>query len=250
MTQSSGLDIQKPNSYYAAPMGTIADNLKNIQDRIEKAAAKAGRDPAEITLVAVSKTKPASMIREAYEAGHRSFGENYAQEMAAKDEELADLDISWHFIGHLQRNKAKLVAPVASYVETVDSIRLAEALNSKIDQPLDVLIEVNIGAEETKSGIREDELPKFLEELQHFDKLSVKGLMIIPPYIPDLEAARPHFIKLREIMERLNEQNIVGSPLTELSMGMSHDFETAIEEGATIVRVGTAIFGERGQHVL
>jgi pyridoxal phosphate enzyme (YggS family) len=226
-------------------MGSIVDNLKSIQDRIANAAYKAGRDPAEITLVAVSKTKPASMIREAYEAGHRSFGENYAQEMAAKAGELKGLDISWHFIGHLQRNKAKLVAPIASYVETVDSAKLAEALNAKSDRPLDILVEINIGAEDTKSGVGEDELPGFFEELKVFDKLKVRGLMIIPPYIPDPEAARPHFIKLREIMARLNEQNIVGSPLTELSMGMSHDFETAIEEGATIVRVGTAIFGER-----
>lgn len=226
-------------------MTSISDNLARVRERIANAAYKTGRDPAEITLVAVSKTKLASMIREACEAGQRTFGENYAQEMAAKAGELKGLDIIWHFIGHLQRNKAKLVAPVAACVETIDSIKLAEALNSKANRPMDILIEINIGAEGTKSGIGEDELPKLLEGLQPLDKLRVKGLMIIPPYIPDPEAARPHFAKLREIMARLNEQNIVGSPLTELSMGMSHDFETAIEEGATIVRVGTAIFGER-----
>jgi len=226
-------------------MSKISDNVARINERIANAAGKIGRDPAEIALVAVSKTKPASMIREAYEAGLRTFGENYAQEMAAKAEELADLDISWHFIGHLQRNKARLVAPVASCVETVDSTRLAEALNSKLDRPLDILIEIKIGEEKTKSGIDEDDLPHFLEELKAFDKLNPRGLMTIPPYIPDPEAARPHFAKLREIMARLHAQNIVGSSFVELSMGMSHDFETAIEEGATTVRVGTAIFGER-----
>jgi len=226
-------------------MGNIAENLKSIRERIERAATKSGRDPAEITLVAVSKTKSASMIREAHKAGHRVFGENYAQELAAKAGELADLDISWHFIGHLQRNKAKLVAPVASYVETVDSLKLAEALNARATTPIDVLIEVNIGAEESKSGIGADGIPTLLTGIDPLEKLTARGLMVIPPYIPDPEASRPHFIRLREIMTRLNEQNIVGSPLTELSMGMSHDFEAAIEEGATIIRVGTAIFGER-----
>jgi pyridoxal phosphate enzyme (YggS family) len=226
-------------------MSSIAENLKSVKDRIASAAHKVGRDPAEITLVAVSKTKSASMIREAFEAGHRIFGENYAQELAAKAKELADLDISWHFIGHLQRNKARLVAPVASCVETVDSARLAEALNDRAAGPLDILIEINIGAEDSKSGVDEDELPDLFEGLKALDNLRPRGLMIIPPYIPDPEASRPHFIGLRKIMARLNEQNIVGSPLTELSMGMSHDFEAAIEEGATIIRVGTAIFGER-----
>lgn len=226
-------------------MGSIAENLKSVQERIERAAARAGRDPAEITLVAVSKTKPASMIREAHEAGHRVFGENYAQELAAKAGELADLDIDWHFIGHLQRNKARLVAPVASYVETVDSLKLAEALNAKANRPLDILIEINIGSEDSKSGVNEDELPNLFEGLKALGNLRTRGLMIIPPYIPDPEASRLYFRGLREIMTRLNEQNIVGSPLAELSMGMSHDFETAIEEGATIIRVGTAIFGER-----
>lgn len=226
-------------------MSSIAENLRSVRERIKHAVANAGRDPAQITLVAVSKTKPASMIREAFEGGHRTFGENYAQEMAAKASELADLDISWHFIGHLQRNKAKLVAPIAACVETIDSLKLAEALNSKSANPIDILIEVNIDAEESKSGMNEDELPDVLKGLKAFDKLRLKGLMIIPPYIPDPEASRPHFIQLREIMTRLNEQNIVEYPLTQLSMGMSHDFETAIEEGATIVRIGTAIFGER-----
>lgn len=226
-------------------MKSIADNLKNVYERIERASAKAGRDPAEITLVAVSKTKPASMIREAHESGHRVFGENYAQELAAKAAELADLDIKWHFIGHLQRNKARLVAPVASYVETVDSVKVAEALNAKTDHPIDILIEINIGSEDSKSGVDEDELPNLFKELKALSNLRTRGLMIIPPYIPDPETSRPYFRGLREIMTRLNEQNIVESPLTELSMGMSHDFEAAIEEGATIIRVGTAIFGER-----
>lgn len=226
-------------------MDSIADNLQSVKKRIHAAAISAGRDPTAITLVAVSKTKPTSMIREAYEAGQRAFGENYAQEMADKANELADLDIAWHFIGHLQRNKAKLVAPVARYMETVDSLKIAEVLNSRAGTPIDVLIEINIGEEGSKSGVNESEVPSLLQGMSAFDKLEPRGLMIIPPYLPDPEASRLHFKRAREIMARLNADNVVGYPLTELSMGMSHDFEVAIEEGATIVRVGTAIFGER-----
>ncbi len=226
-------------------MSGIAHNLIDVRKRLIAAAERAKRDPAGIKLVAVSKTKPASLIREAHEAGQRIFGENYAQELAHKAAELADLDIQWHFIGHLQRNKAKLVAPAARCVETVDSLKLAETLNSRAQGPLDVLIEVNIGGEESKAGVAENDIPALARDIARLDRLNLTGLMIIPPYVPDPEASRPYFRKLRQIMTRLNDSNGVGYPLTELSMGMSHDFEAAIEEGATIVRVGTAIFGER-----
>ncbi len=226
-------------------MNSIEKNLHHVRQRIEGAAMKAGRDPNTITLVAVSKLKPAPMIREAYGAGQRAFGENYAQDMVDKAKQLADLDIEWHFIGHLQRNKAKIVAPIAACVESVDSVPLAEALDRRAGRPLDILIEVNIGQEETKAGVAEDDLPPLIADCTRFKRLNLKGLMIIPPYMPDPEASRPYFQKLRTVLERINEQKLAPHPLTELSMGMSHDFEVAIEEGATMVRVGTAIFGER-----
>lgn len=226
-------------------MDNIRNRLEIVQNRIAATAAKAGRDPASIKLVAVSKLKPSGMIREAFEAGQRTFGENYAQDMAAKAQELSDLDIDWHFIGHLQTNKAKLVAPVVKYIETIDSAKLADAINKRLDHPIDILIEVNIGLEDTKSGVRIGDLPQLIGELARFERLNLRGLMIIPPYMEDPEASRPYFRKLRELMTQLNEQGISKEPLTELSMGMSHDYHVAIEEGATIVRVGTAIFGER-----
>lgn len=226
-------------------MNSVAGNLRIVQERIAEAAAKVGRNPNDITLVAVSKLKPVEMIREAYEVGQRAFGENYAQDLTSKAQELADLDISWHFIGHLQTNKAKLVAPVSAMIETVDSIKIAEAINKRAVQSVNVLIEVNIGAEESKAGTAEDDLPALIRGIEAYDKLNLRGLMIIPPYQEDPEASRPHFRRLREILTRINEQRLTTEPLTELSMGTSHDYHVAIEEGATIVRVGTAIFGER-----
>jgi pyridoxal phosphate enzyme (YggS family) len=226
-------------------MEKIAANLELVRSRIRDAAVKSGRDPSEIKLVAVSKLKPVGAIREAYEAGQRAFGENYAQDMAFKSKELSDLDIEWHFIGHLQTNKAKLITPITSCVESIDSLKLAKELNKRLERPIDILIEVNIGQEESKAGVREDDLPQLIRGLDKFDNLNLKGLMIIPPYQEDPEASRPYFRKLGQLLDRLNEEEIPCEPLTELSMGMSHDFEVAIEEGATIVRVGTAIFGER-----
>lgn len=226
-------------------MVTISDNLATVKWRISAVAERCGRAPDSIRLIAVSKGKPASAIREAFEAGQRAFGENYAQEMAVKAQELADLSIEWHFIGHLQRNKAKLVTPIAACVETVDSIELARALDSRAGRAIKCLAEVNIGGEETKSGVNEAEVILLARQISEMKILELMGLMAMPPYDPDPEKSRPYFKKLAELLARLNEELKLESPLRGLSMGMSHDLEVAIEEGATIVRVGTAIFGER-----
>ncbi|MFH1831056.1 MAG: YggS family pyridoxal phosphate-dependent enzyme [Pseudomonadota bacterium] len=231
-------------------MTSIADNLRLVKDRIAEAALRAGRESSSIRLVAVTKKKPSSLIREAYEAGQAIFGENYAQEMRDKAAELSDLNIKWHFIGHLQKNKAKYVAPCASMVEAVDSLEIAEALSQKIakiegSKTLECLIEVNIGDEFSKSGVLPENAGALAREIGCIDNLTLKGLMIIPPYDPDPEKSRPYFRKLRELMEKINSSANLTHPLTELSMGMSHDYEVAIAEGATIVRIGTAIFGER-----
>jgi pyridoxal phosphate enzyme (YggS family) len=234
-------------------MGTIAENLKMVRGRIDAAAKRAGRDPSSIQLVAVSKTKTAEEIIEAYKAGQRRFGENYAQELREKHEHLTTgpgsrvpgPDIEWHFIGHLQKNKAKIVAPIASWIESIDSMELAEALDKRAGRQINCLIEVNLGGEESKTGIEPDRVESLARGMNDFKNLSLKGLMIIPPFSPAPEDSRPYFVKLRELLAYLNEKKTSREPLTELSMGMSHDFEAAIEEGATIVRVGTAIFGER-----
>jgi pyridoxal phosphate enzyme (YggS family) len=234
-------------------MGIIAENIMCLKERMSVAAKRAGRDTAEISLVAVSKKMPADKILEAFQAGHSCFGENYAQELRNKyrqlqalvkdEEKLAQLE--WHFIGHLQRNKVKYVAGLAGWVETIDSMPLAVELNRRVAQPVSVLIEVNLGEEEVKAGVSEDQVFGLIEGLSVLEKIKLKGLMIIPPYNPDPENSRPYFKKLRNLLDKVNQAKIYPVPLKNLSMGMSHDFETAIEEGATIIRVGTAIFGER-----
>jgi hypothetical protein len=220
---------------------TIADRLAAVRARISAACARAGRSAADVALVAVSKTHPPEAVRTAHAAGQRLFGENYAQEMVAKAEALAGTcELFWHFIGHLQRNKATDVVPIARCVETVDSIRLAETLArhaEKRDAPLDVLIQVNIAREPQKSGCAPEELDGLVARIRGLPSLALRGLMTIPPHDDDPERARPYFRALRKLAE--------AHGLRELSMGMSHDLEVAIEEGATIVRVGTAIFGSR-----
>jgi len=222
----------------------IAERLAHIQARVEQAARAAGRDPKSVRLIAVSKKMPAEAIREAYDAGQRLFGENYAQELATKADALADLsDIEWHFIGHLQSNKARLVAPRARVVHTVDGASLAKELARRAEaagRTLDVLIEVNVSGEPQKHGIVASELAEVLAGVRAFPPLSVRGLMTMPPE-GDLDVAREVFETLASL------RNLHGGPgvLPELSMGMSGDFETAIAAGATIVRVGTAIFGAR-----
>ncbi|MDJ0763018.1 MAG: YggS family pyridoxal phosphate-dependent enzyme [Myxococcota bacterium] len=223
----------------------IAKNLEDVKKRIEQAAHKAKRDPADVTLVAVSKRQSVAAIRQAYAAGQRHFGENYAQELRDKAVELRDLtDIRWHFIGHLQRNKSKYIAQSATMLETVDTVRLIEELDRQVGRSgrtLECLVQVNVGREEQKSGCDVKAVPALLDAVETADSLSLKGLMTIPPWDLEPEKTRAYFTAL----SRLQGGHGGASRLPHLSMGMSADFEVAIAEGATLVRVGTAIFGKR-----
>ncbi|MBI4211305.1 MAG: YggS family pyridoxal phosphate-dependent enzyme [Deltaproteobacteria bacterium] len=221
----------------------IHDRLQEILHRIAKAATRSGRNPHDIALVAVSKTHAPEKIRAAYAAGARLFGESYAQELKAKHDELSELDICWHFIGHLQRNKAKLIAPFIDTIQALDSFKTSEMLDKLALSPIKALVHINLGHETTKSGIAPEEAFAFITEVKKFSRLNVTGLMCLPPFHADPEKSRPYFRELRCILNHLNQQ--LPSPLSELSMGMSHDFEIAIEEGSTMVRIETAIFGER-----
>ncbi len=231
----------------------IASNLAEVRERIAQAANRAGRQPDDVALMAVSKTHPASAILEAAAAGQHLFGENRVQEFAGKYEELKAAGIAnvrFHLIGHLQSNKAAKAAELLDAVDSVDSLRLAERLNeaaSRLNRRLDVLIEVNIGGEAAKSGLApaSDELQALLEAQPRLPSLAIRGLMTVPPFTAEPEGARPYFRQLRELRDRLRASS--GLELPELSMGMSHDFEVAIEEGSTCVRIGTAIFGARMQ---
>jgi pyridoxal phosphate enzyme (YggS family) len=228
-------------------VNTIAARLAEVRARIARAAGRAGRDPASIRLVAVSKTFPADAVRDAAHAGQIDFGENKVQEAASKIDATRDLTIRWHLVGHLQSNKAKKAAQFdvihsidgASLLSRVDEA--AEALGRRPE----VLVQVDLAGEATKFGATEAELPSIFEAARAARAARTVGLMIIPPAVDDSDDARPYFRRLREIRDRLLTQGVDGSMLKELSMGMSHDFEVAIEEGATLVRVGTAIFGSR-----
>jgi pyridoxal phosphate enzyme (YggS family) len=230
---------------------SIADNVALVRDQIESAARRAGRNPEEIELMAVTKTVPVERIREAFNAGIHLFGENRVQEFDRKVSVLRDLtDARWHMIGHLQTNKAARAAELFDALESVDSLRLAQKLNAaaaQLAKKLAVLIEINIGGEGAKSGVAADseeleQLLKFAPSLPHLD---FGGLMTVPPYSEDPERLRPFFRKMRELAGSIQRRGLPGISMNILSMGMSHDFEIAIEEGATQVRVGTALFGER-----
>jgi pyridoxal phosphate enzyme (YggS family) len=218
------------------------DNLAEVKKKIERAALKSGRNPDDIKLVAVSKTHPSDVLREAVKAGANVFGENKVQEAEGKIEEIGRKSLEWHLIGHLQSNKARKAVKLFDVIHTLDSVELAERLEricfEENRESLSVLIEVDLAGEWSKSGISENDLPKLVDFLQTCERLKFDGLMVIPPFFEDTEKVRPYFRRLREIRDRI-------LPDGELSMGMSHDFEISIEEGATIVRVGTAIFGER-----
>jgi pyridoxal phosphate enzyme (YggS family) len=227
-------------------VSAIAERIAQVRERIERAARDAGRDPGGITLVAVSKKHPADAIRAAYAAGQRDFGENYAQELSAKRAELADLpDIRWHFIGALQSNKARFVVPGTVLVHSVDRMSVAEALAHRATLAkvmAEVLVEVNVGGEETKAGVTVDAVPELLRQMEALPRLAVRGLMCIPPPVDEARDARPFFQRLQHLEESLRPAH---PKLVLLSMGMTSDFEVAIAEGATHVRVGTAIFGPR-----
>ncbi len=225
-------------------MLTIKENLLRVRERIERAAQRAGRDPKEIKLVAVSKTVEVDRVQEAIEAGVSILGENYVQEAQKKIEALGK-PVSWHFIGHLQSNKAKYAVRLFDVIHSIDSIPLAEELNRKAEEPdrvIGVMIEVNLSGEATKFGTDEERVLNLAKKIQQLKHLSLEGLMTMPPYFDSPEMSRPYYTALRELKEKMMKE---GAPMKELSMGMSNDFEIAVEEGATYVRVGTAIFGPR-----
>jgi pyridoxal phosphate enzyme (YggS family) len=237
---------------------SVAENIVRVREQIAAAARRAARNPEEIMLMGVSKTFPVERIREAYAAGLRVFGENRVQEFAAKADALHDWrDTEWHLIGHLQTNKAAKAAELFHAVDSVDSVRMAEKLNACAEnagKTLSALIEINVGGEQAKNGVApnsdeqgSDELEKILRGAPRWGNLNIHGLMTVPPYTEDPEGSRPYFRQLRQIRDSIAARNLPQIGMAALSMGMSHDFEVAIEEGATCVRVGTAIFGERAK---
>jgi PLP dependent protein len=233
---------------------SIAQNVAEVRQRIVAAARRAGRDPEEITLMAVSKTFPPERIREAYDAGLRIFGENRVQEFTGKAPALRDLqETEWHMIGHLQSNKAAAAVEAFAAIDSLDSVKLAEKLNACAKRPgkkLGVLIEINVGGETTKSGLSpdSDDLEELLTAAPRFEQLEFRGLMTIPPFTEDAQEARLYFRKLRALRDQIASRHLPAIFTDVLSMGMSHDFEIAIEEGSTCARVGTAIFGQRAKH--
>lgn len=229
----------------------VKENLAKIEQRVADACKRANRDRNEVTLISVSKTKPVEMLQEAYDAGSRDFGENKVQEMMAKQDQLPD-DIRWHMIGHLQRNKVKYLIGKVELIHSVDSLRLAQEisrLSVKNDVTTDILIEVNIAGEETKFGTNRAEAIELVKAAAKLPNIRIRGLMTIAPYTDDPENNRKYFKAVRELSVDIAEQNIDNVNMDCLSMGMTGDFEVAIEEGATLVRVGTGIFGERNYNI-
>ena len=226
----------------------LKKKLNNVKERIKKTAIDCGRDPDTIHLVAVSKTMPEGTVRKAIKAGVEILGENYIQEARNKINTLSSYSASWHFIGHLQSNKAKYAVKLFDLIHTVDSLKLAKELNKqakKINKIQKILIQVNISMESTKSGIYEEDAQKLIKEISLLENLSIKGLMTMPPFFNNPEEARPYFSALRNLRDKIRNEAIKNVNMQELSMGMTVDFEVAIKEGATLVRIGTAIFGER-----
>ena len=229
-------------------MNDIAGNLAAIRQRIAAAAAVAGRRPEDVRLLAVSKTFSADHVRAAYAAGQRDFGENKVQEALQKKEETADLDIRWHLIGHLQSNKARKAAPAFAAIHSIDSVDLVRRVDKAAEDAgaaPDLYIQVDLAGESTKFGAPEGDVSGIARAAMECRAARLRGLMLLPPWFDDPELARPYFRRVRDLRERLVEEGIDASRVRELSMGMSHDFDVAIQEGATLVRVGTAIFGKR-----
>jgi pyridoxal phosphate enzyme (YggS family) len=225
----------------------LKKRLENVNDRINKAALKCGRDPENIHLVAVSKTIPANRVKEAIELGVTILGENYVQEARDKFNVLGTYPVSWHFIGHLQTNKAKYAVRLFDLIHSVDTLKLARELDKqakKVNKFQDILIQINVSKEPSKSGSDMENAANLIKDIVGLENLSVKGLMAMPPFFNNPEKARPYFTALRNLRDQI-QKTLPGVALDELSMGMTGDFEVAIEEGATFVRIGTAIFGER-----
>ncbi len=228
-------------------MVDVAANYRRVLERISEAAAKCGRDPREVKLLAASKSQSVAQIRAAVAVGIRLFGENYVQEAKAKREAIKE-SVEWHMIGHLQRNKVKAALGFFDLIQSLDSPELARELDKqgkKKGQMVRTFVEVNLGSEESKSGIAKDKVASLLQEVATLSHLRVEGLMVVPPFREDPEEVRPYFRALTELQKELKELKIANVDLKELSMGMTHDYPVAIEEGATLVRIGTAIFGPR-----
>lgn len=225
----------------------IHENLDEVEERIQMACERSGRSRGDVTLIAVSKTKPIEMIQKVYEKGIKDFGENWVQELKDKTE-LMTQPINWHLIGHLQRNKVKYIVDKVTMIHSVDSYRLAKQINdeaTKKDICVDILLEVNIAEEETKFGLKSTDVESLVREIATLDRVKIKGLMTIAPFVGNPEENRMIFRKLKQLSVDIKSKNIDNVDMDELSMGMTNDFEVAIEEGATLVRVGTAIFGQR-----
>ena len=228
-------------------MNIIQENLEEVRENIRKACEKAGRSQKDVTLIAVSKTKPLFMLEEAYEAGARDFGENKVQEILEKCPKMPE-DARFHMIGHLQRNKVKQVLPHAVLIHSVDSLRLAEQIDQdaqKLGITADILLEVNVAKEESKFGMMPEKVPEMVEQIAAFSHLRIKGLMTIAPFVDDPEKNRPVFRKLYQLSVDIKKKNIDNVNMGVLSMGMTGDYQVAVEEGSTMIRVGTGIFGAR-----
>ncbi len=226
----------------------ISERLARVREQIARAAERAGRNAKDVTLIAVSKTFDSATVQQAVDAGMQDLGENRVQEAVPKAGQIRG-DVRWHLIGHLQSNKARQAVETFESIHTIDSSQLAERLDriaGELGRRPEVLIQVDLAHEATKSGADESELPSIIETVDQAQHLEFRGLMVLPPFFDSPEQTRPYFRRLREILEGLNRERLPERKLTDLSMGMSHDFEVAIEEGATMVRVGTAIFGSRG----
>lgn len=229
----------------------IKENLEQVIDNIQKACEKAGRDVKEVTLIAVSKTKPIPMLQEVYDNGIRDFGENKVQEIMDKHP-LLPKDIHWHMIGHLQRNKVKYIVDKVCLIHSVDSLRLAEEINTQAEKKnveVDILVEVNIAQEESKFGIDKEDAVIMIEEIAKLSNLNIKGLMTIAPFVENPEDNRKYFRQIKELSVDITHKNIDNVSMGVLSMGMTGDYMVAIEEGATMIRVGTGIFGERNYKI-
>lgn len=225
----------------------LRENFRQVEENIRRACGRAGRDPGDVTLIAVSKTKPVELLREAYDLGTRVFGENKVQEIVEKYEALPK-DIHWHMIGHLQRNKVKYIIDKVDLIHSVDSVRLAETIEkeaAKHDLTANILLEVNVAEEESKFGLKVEEVDQVVDEIAKFSHIKVCGLMTIAPFVENPEENRPYFRRLRNLSVDIGGKNVDNVTMSILSMGMTNDYEVAVEEGATMVRVGTGLFGAR-----
>jgi hypothetical protein len=223
----------------------IPENLERIRENIAAACQRAKRDPRQVRLLAVCKGQGPEKIRQALDLGVRLLGENKLQEAEAHMRHFPEKGIEWHFIGNLQKNKINRILNTFRLIQSVDGVKALEHIHKRVDEPVDVFIEINIGEEKNKSGFTAEGLKKAIPYIATLGKVSITGLMAVPPYFEDTEKSRPHFVRLRELRDDINRMAVANMKIAHLSMGMSHDYETAVEEGATLLRIGTALFGRR-----